>query len=553
MDDMPPPRRFSTALCGAIRELPMARPAVEAMAQFVSRSPHKNPPERPSSFRDACIMIGGNPDEKRSRTPRLPVVTTFDVEDLHTMTRQWLGGPASLHDIAYLRTELLVAEFFRQGEASGQVGRLAFIRSKPGIRRIHELRAKPGRDAPHVVCRHEQYSRGKISRGSRSKPVHAELGRNTPWMQAIASRLVPLVRLFASCPVREERMRQEAQKGIFSNALQISIACGQHYIDRSIAIFSIFWEVGALSREDAYLSTVWLGGSSSCLLARLLETDYTSSPNPGLLRGLLRKAAVMADRDAVRMILERLPWLELSSYTVGVFCEAIHLGEPGLDDVVRLLLAHCGPGFDVDTRFTSRQVSVSNPEPMLSADDGQTLLHFALGRGRVTASIELLRHGAKPTVQSPDAGRQSNGMTPLRHLLFPQSNHNYLALREFLQSDYVRRDHPTFILDNATAALRELLRHCNAVAAERPETEAQFRKLLSARMQEDGEERMAPIHIAAANGFAEAIELLAREGVDVLDRVGVGCEPGFAASRRCISSICGALLPGSTIPGTKQT
>jgi len=57
---------FSRAVCQAIRELAMPQETIDAMVHFVNKSLDINPSERPN-FRDACVMIGGNPDEKRCR------------------------------------------------------------------------------------------------------------------------------------------------------------------------------------------------------------------------------------------------------------------------------------------------------------------------------------------------------------------------------------------------------------------------------------------------------------------------------------------------------
>ena len=468
------------------------------------------------------------------------------------------GRPVSLQEIAFLRTESSAAAFLDKVEQPYKIEyQLPFVEDKAAGGSINYGPGQGGTALMWCVAMNN-LAAAKCLVAQGASPFTKNSGGNTPWRLAVTSRLVPFVRLFASCPPPDEKMRQEeAKEGIFISPLQAYIACGPQYLDRSMDLFRALWDIGALSREDAYHSAVEGGASSSRVLARLLETDYAESPDQDLLRGVLKIAAMAGDREAVRMILARLPRLELSSYTIAVFCGAIYSDQAGSVEVLKRLLDHCGPGWDINARFTHRYVSAPGDEPVLSDDDGVTLLHFALGRGRTSAGIELLSHGADPAVQSRDARRKGNGITPLGHLLFAQSNHNYLALRELVRSDFVRRDHPTFILDNAvvderrnynvfhhlcegedeqvhnhaghkTAALRDLLDHCSSVVAGRPEAEERFRALLHARMRATGEEAMAPIHVAASNGFTEGISLLARQGVDVLDRVGVGCVPGFA-------------------------
>lgn len=58
---------LSGALRTAIHELAMPKATVEAMAHFVSSSLRLDPSERPGSFRKACVMMMGNPEEKRTR------------------------------------------------------------------------------------------------------------------------------------------------------------------------------------------------------------------------------------------------------------------------------------------------------------------------------------------------------------------------------------------------------------------------------------------------------------------------------------------------------
>lgn len=394
-----------------------------------------------------------------------------------------------------------------------------------------------------------------------ASPFTENLSGTSPWTFAVANRMVPFVEIFAPCLGPDLIKTKQAKMGLLTPSLPVYISGGGNFVRNSLKVFRLLWDQNILTRQEAYVSAVGLGAASPDLLEQLLRMDYRQSPDMDLLHQIIHPAIVFGDHECVRLLLEEIPPLEADSFTLSLLRDAICSDRRGSSEVVALLLDHTGPKFEINSRFTHQGSTGQVPKLTLVSDGGYTLLHMAFSRGRISKAIELLRHGADPNVvSSPADGSGSGaGMTPLGHLLFPHSHHNYLALYEFLQSDYVNAEYPTFILDHAVLEprrnynifhhltegehervhnnsglkielLHQILQHCRRIVQIYPEKKPAFQHFLNARLRDGEEDTMAPMHIAASNGFSMALRLLAQEGVKVWDRVGVdiaaGC-PGF--------------------------
>jgi hypothetical protein len=323
-------------------------------------------------------------------------------------------------------------------------------------------------------------------------------------------------------------------------------------VQNSLKVFQFLWSLKEIGRQQVYESVVSVGPANTTLLGRLLETDFDPAPDQELLHAVLLKAVAFTDRIATAMILQRLQPFKSTNYAFSLFQEAICSERDASKDVFTALLEHVDKGgFDINSRFTHRAQSLR-----LSECEGQTLLHVAFGRGRIDLAIVILERGGDASLLSLDE-QGTAGQTPLGHLLWTRSHHNYLALCRFIDSDFVKTRHPAFLLDNAVikpqqnynifhqlcqgedervhnhngyklSTLNELIKHFKALSFAEPAAEVRFRELLNERMILNGEDGFTPLLLAVSSGFDRAIPLLFRNGADPCVRIGEDTESGYS-------------------------
>ncbi|CAM1508683.1 Fc.00g055310.m01.CDS01 [Cosmosporella sp. VM-42] len=366
----------------------------------------------------------------------------------------------------------------------------------------------------------------------------------TPWGLAVECRLLPMVKLFNTFvphPDPSARAR-ETHRATHRSALIGYISTGKSFVDRTADLLLYLRKIDDLSRLEMYEPAVSSTVGDVRLLIRLLEIDFSDDPDETLAHSLLRYAIISSDSDSVRVLLALLPPLDTSNRSIHALCLTIQVSGISSDTISRMLLEHLDDDFDINTRFTYSD-SDQTRSPRLSEVEGQSLLHIAFSYGRIAIAIDLLNRGASPTHLSIDKNQKLTGLTPLGKLLFSGTHSHCLALKTFLESDYIKNhDNQNFMIDHAllmphlkrnifhflcgeedgrvhetathkTEAMLALLQHCaSKVRSDR------LVELLNARMgtSDDDESGFTPLHIAASTGFAKAVGLLSGFGADPL-------------------------------------
>ncbi|KAM0385049.1 hypothetical protein ACHAQC_011771 [Fusarium culmorum] len=369
--------------------------------------------------------------------------------------------------------------------------------------------------------------------------------RRNAWSVAVGARLLPIIKYFVeSCTRTDVSLRRQwTVEALYYGLPEAYLACGERYIEVSCETFRYLFSQGILPRWEAYTSTVSLGSGDSRLLRRLLDEDYDEERDFSMVKKLLIDAVITGDTGAVRILLCHLPRLETSDYSIHALTSAITSRAAEEDAVLRLLLQHISPDFDINIRFTHLHVE-THQSPIISEAEGHTLLHLAFDHGKINMTVDLLRNGADPTILSIGKDTRGAGMNAFGRLFFANTHFNCLALITFLRSEYIR-DNPDFVLYNAviipasnrnmfhfltsdedcrlhdsgsrkTTVLKELLRHLRGV----PSSRAKVRDLLNAQtIESSGELGMTPLYSAAVSGFADAVSLLVANGADPLFRI----------------------------------
>ncbi|KAJ4113142.1 hypothetical protein NW769_006173 [Fusarium oxysporum] len=369
--------------------------------------------------------------------------------------------------------------------------------------------------------------------------------RRNAWAVAVGARLLPIIKYFVeSCACTDVAARSHwTVEALYYGLPEAYLACGESYVEGSCEIFRYLFGQNILPRREAYASTVSLGSGDALLLKRLLDEDYDEERDFTMVKRLLIDAVITGDISAVQILLSHLPRFETSDYSIHALTSAITSRAAEEDAVFRLLLQHISPAFDINIRFTHLHVK-THQSPIISETEGHTLLHSAFDHGKINMALELLRNGADPTILSIGKDIPGAGMNAFGRLFFANTHYNYLALKTFLQSEYIR-DHPNFVFDNAviipasnrnifhfltsdedsrvhdsaihkTTALNELLRHLRRV----PSSRAKLRDLLNAQtLEAGGELGITPLYSAAVSGFADAVSLLVANGADPLFRI----------------------------------
>ncbi|KFA81403.1 hypothetical protein S40288_11377 [Stachybotrys chartarum IBT 40288] len=378
--------------------------------------------------------------------------------------------------------------------------------------------------------------------------------RRNAWSVAVGARLLPIIKYFVefcSCLDMTARSRCTIE-ALFFGLPEAYLACGGRFIERSWETFQYLFQQNILPREEAYMSTISLGSGDARLLQKLLEEDYDELQDNAMLERLLIHAVTTSEVEAVELLLHRTPLFETTNYAVHVLTCAITSPGATADHIFALLLQHLSPNFDINVRFTSLYAQTER-SPLISEIEGHTLLHSAFDYGKVRMAVALLRRGADTSILNIDKTSPGTGMNAFGRLFFANTHHNYLALKDFLGSEYIH-EHPSFLVDHAvifpgsnrnvfhfltsdedsrlhdsaihkTTVLNELLRHLRKT----PSFRAKVKDLLNSQTREtDGEMGVTPLHNAAASGFADAIGLLVAAGADPLFRVGADPDQGYS-------------------------
>ncbi|KAF5965584.1 serine/threonine protein kinase [Fusarium bulbicola] len=377
--------------------------------------------------------------------------------------------------------------------------------------------------------------------------------RRNAWAVAVGARLLPIVMYFVeSCTCTDIAARSHwTVEALFYGIPEAYLACGEKYVEASCETFRYLFGKGILPRREAYASTVSLGSGDARLLKSLLEKDYDEERDLDMVKRLLIDAAINCDISAVQILLGHLPRFETSDYSIHALTSAITSRAAEDDAVFKLLLQHVSQAFDINARFTHLHVK-THQSPVISEIEGHTLLHSTFDHGKINMAIELLRRGADPKILSIDKDSPGTGMNAFGRLFFANTHHNHLALKRFLQSEYIR-EHTDFLFDNfiiipasnrnifhlltsdedsrvhdsfihQITALKELLGHMRKA----PSSKTRVRDLLNTQtIEAGGELGFTPLFIAAVSGFADAVRLLVAKGADPLFRIMADAESGI--------------------------
>lgn len=369
--------------------------------------------------------------------------------------------------------------------------------------------------------------------------------RRNAWAVAVGARLLPIIIYFVeSCACTDVAARSHwTVEALFYGLPEAYLACGKRYVEASCETFRYLFGKGILSRREAYASTVSLGSGDARLLKRLMDEDYDEDRDLAMVKTLLIDAVINGDIAAVKILLGYLPQFGTSDYAIYALTSAITSRGAEEDAVFKLLLRHVSKSFDINVRFTHLHVK-THQSPVISDIEGHTLLHSAFDHGKINMAIELLGKGADPTILSVDKKAPEDGMNAFGRLFFANTHHNHLALKRFLQSEYIR-EHPNFLFENAIilpasncnifhfltsdessrvydsfihqiTALNDLL----AQMRKAPSSKTRVRDLLNAqRVEAGGELGITPLYNAAVSGFADAVRLLVAKGADPLFRI----------------------------------
>lgn len=382
-----------------------------------------------------------------------------------------------------------------------------------------------------------------------SKPNSAG---HTPWNLAVVARSTAMlsVLLHSDVQIDEQARRDSTERALCSPWLVSRLVCGHNMAERTSATLIYLAGRGIFTRYKVYQLVASPGFSDPDIAKTVLANDYTASPDPALLVAMLESAITTGELETVTAVLQRLPATSVkTSRAIFLLNSAIKATAPGSQRIFEELLKHFMSAININTTFTFTE---SDPEtgmpPLVSPAKGLTLLHFAFSQGQISRAIALLRGGADASMASRDGA----ALTPLGQLLFTQTPHSRLALRELLASDYVTTSNPTFVVDHLvvcpTLRLNAFHFLCQATEESHPadpavDTSLDALRALIAHVRRINPDRLtallnaesanpaapwAPLHQAAATGFWAAVKPLVRAGADPLLRVGADTAEDFA-------------------------